>query len=54
MTAVEIKRLRARLQLTQKEFAMRIGVSIRAVKRWEAGESAPLSVFVKKMGEQRG
>ena len=36
-TPLAIKRLRQRLNLTQEEFAERIGVSSRSVAHWEAG-----------------
>ena len=37
----EIGQIRARLDLTQKEFAGRIGVDRVSVSRWETGERAP-------------
>lgn len=37
----EIKRIRQRLFLTQKEFADVIGVAFSTVNRWESGRSKP-------------
>lgn len=41
MTAEEIKSLRDRLGLTQKELAEAIGVTITTVSRWEMGIARP-------------
>jgi DNA-binding transcriptional regulator YiaG len=37
MTGGEVKAARRRLQLTQREFASRVGVARNTVVRWEAG-----------------
>jgi DNA-binding transcriptional regulator YiaG len=37
----EIRALRVSLQLTQIEFAERVGVSERTVQGWELGETTP-------------
>ena len=37
----DIRALRKRLGLSQREFAKRLGVSTRSVKRWERGQSKP-------------
>ncbi|MDU5246228.1 helix-turn-helix domain-containing protein [Veillonella sp.] len=37
----EIKRIRQRLFLTQKEFADILGVAFSTVNRWESGRSKP-------------
>ena len=37
----EIKRIRQRLFLTQKEFADVLGVAFSTVNRWESGRSKP-------------
>ncbi len=42
----EIKSARARLELTQIDFAERLNVSERTVKRWEAGEYQPHSLHL--------
>jgi len=36
-----VLRLRARLDLTQEEFAARVGVSFATVNRWEGGHTSP-------------
>jgi DNA-binding transcriptional regulator YiaG len=41
MTAAEVRRIRADLGLTQKEFAARVRVQVLQVKRWEAGRARP-------------
>lgn len=37
----EIKRVRAKLNLSQAEFAMMIGVSLRTLQNWEQGRRNP-------------
>lgn len=41
MTPDEIKDIRARLRLTQEQFAARIGVSVATIRAWEAGNARP-------------
>jgi DNA-binding transcriptional regulator YiaG len=53
MNAEYIQRLRSRLGLSQEQFAKRLNVSVRTIKRWEANESAPHPVFIKAMQELR-
>ena len=36
-----IKKLRTQLELTQEQFAARVGVTFSTVNRWEAGRSRP-------------
>ncbi|OEU63325.1 MAG: hypothetical protein BBJ57_05560 [Desulfobacterales bacterium PC51MH44] len=36
-----IKRLRIQLDLTQEQFAAKVGVTFSTVNRWEAGRSRP-------------
>ena len=36
-----LRRLRSVFKLSQEKFAVLVGVSVRTVARWEAGESAP-------------
>lgn len=38
-----VRRVRARLDLTQRQFAELLGVSVPAVQRWEAGREIPTS-----------
>lgn len=53
MSADQIQRIRALLGLTQADFAKRLNVSLRTVKRWESQESSPHPVFIKAMQELR-
>jgi DNA-binding transcriptional regulator YiaG len=39
--AVDVKRLRERLRLTQEQFALRFGLDIDAVRNWEYGRRDP-------------
>ncbi len=41
MQVDSLKRLRSVFKLSQEGFARLVGVSVRTVARWEAGESAP-------------
>ena len=38
---VEVKTLRKKLGLTQEAFAIRLGVSVMTVRRWEGGKTKP-------------
>lgn len=44
-----IKALRARLVLTQEQFAHKLGVTMGAVVRWETGRSAPSPLACKML-----
>jgi DNA-binding transcriptional regulator YiaG len=39
--ATRIRQLRQRLDMTQQQFAVRLGIAINTVSRWEAGVRAP-------------
>ena len=41
--------IRVALDLSQEELAMQLAVDRRTVARWEAGESAPHEVYIRKM-----
>ena len=41
MNAEEVKALRQRLGLTQREFALKIGTTIASVSMWERGQVKP-------------
>ncbi len=41
MLTERIKRLRAKLGISQEELARRLGVSYRTILRWEQGETEP-------------
>lgn len=49
MPATEIRAIRDRLNLTQAEFADRLGVSQATVSLWEAGERRPTGSAVRLM-----
>jgi putative transcriptional regulator len=40
-TPVEVRDLRRRAQLTQQEFAARLGVPVETIRNWEQGKRAP-------------
>ena len=49
MKAEEIKLLRHRLRLSQKELARQLGVTLATVGRWECGLREPSSLAVRAM-----
>jgi len=49
MKGKEIQKLRAKLGLTQKEFAMRLKVDAITVSRWERGEQRPSAVALRQL-----
>jgi len=44
-----IKRLRIQLDLTQEQFAARVGVTFSTVNRWEAGRSQPSPLALREI-----
>lgn len=46
-----IKELRQRLNLTQEQFAQRVGVTYSTVNHWENGKRVPLPFLVKRLME---
>ena len=38
---MDIKKVRARLRVSQREFALMIGVSVRTLQNWEQGRRQP-------------
>ncbi|MFH1699224.1 MAG: helix-turn-helix transcriptional regulator [Candidatus Zixiibacteriota bacterium] len=44
-----IKRLRIQLDLTQEQFAAKIGVTFSTVNRWEAGRSQPSPLALREI-----
>jgi len=46
-----IKALRRRLDLTQEQFAQRVGVTYGTVNNWENGKRTPLPFLVKRLLE---
>ena len=57
MKSEQIRKIRKRLGLSQKEFAKRIGAGHRTVAGWEIGESVPLPLFqrqIRELAKQKG
>ncbi len=48
-TAVLVRETRKRLNLTQLQFAKRLGVSFQSVNRWERGKTKPLPIILKQI-----
>lgn len=46
-----IKDLRAKLGLTQEQFAAKIGVTFSTVNRWENGRGTPSPLAMRRIGE---
>jgi len=51
MEGIKVKRIRQSLQLTQEEFAHRLGVTLCTVNRWENNKTMP-SRLAKKQIQQ--
>ena len=49
----EIRELRKRLGLTQRELAERLDVHKQSVCNWETGRHPPLRIFMRKLEELR-
>jgi len=49
MIAKEIKSLRKKLGLTQKEFAARVNVDAITVSRWERGQQHPSNLALRQL-----
>lgn len=57
MTGKEIKATRAKLGLTQVEFAVLVGVRGETIHRWEAGKYKPHAIFtrrIRELGKRKG
>ena len=48
-----IKSLRRRLELTQEQFAQRVGVTYGTVNNWENGKRTPLPFLLRRLLEMR-
>ncbi len=48
-----IKELRERLDLTQEQFAQKVGVTYSTVNHWENGKRVPLPFLVKRLLEMK-
>lgn len=43
MNSLKIKKIRKKFGLTQSDFAKKLGINIRTVQKWEAGDTIPES-----------
>lgn len=48
-----VKELRSRLDLTQEQFAQKVGVTYSTVNHWENGKRVPLPFLVKRLLEMK-
>lgn len=48
-----IRELRQRLDLTQEQFAQRVGVTYSTVNHWENGKRVPLPFLVRRLLEMK-
>ena len=48
-----IRELRQRLDLTQEQFAQKVGVTYSTVNHWENGKRTPLPFLVKRLLEMK-
>ncbi len=46
---MDVRALREKLGMTQKELAAKIGASLPSLNRWENGKSEPMPVFRRAM-----
>lgn len=53
MNSTEIRRLRYALDLTQKQFAEKIGVTHLSISRWERSETVPTQLAMYKLLEMK-
>ena len=51
--SVLIKTLRQRLELTQEQFAAKVGVTYGTVNNWENGKRMPLPFLLRRLIEMR-
>jgi len=49
MNPPQIKELRLKLDLSQEQFAAKLGVSATTLSRWERGTHKPLPTFERKL-----
>jgi DNA-binding transcriptional regulator YiaG len=59
--SIDIKAIRAELELTQEDLARRLGLSLSTVSKWEQGVTSPsrlarekLEKILKKGGKRKG
>ncbi len=48
-----VRELRRRLQLTQEQFAHRVGVTYSTVNHWENGKRVPLPFLLRRLVEMK-
>lgn len=48
-----VKQLRRRLDLTQEEFAQKVGVTFGSVNRWENGKRTPQPFLIRRLLEMK-
>lgn len=48
-----IRKLRAKLELTQEQFAAKVGVTWSTVNRWENGRGKPSPLALRRIKEMR-
>jgi transcriptional regulator with XRE-family HTH domain len=48
-----VRELRQRLDLTQEQFAQRVGVTYSTVNHWENGKRVPLPFLMKRLVEMK-
>jgi len=46
---MDIKKIRKKLNLTQEQFAKKIGVAFETVNRWERGRTGPSPLAIKEI-----
>ena len=51
ITAEQVQQIRNNLQLTQEEFAHKIGVAHSTIHRWERGKSMPSRLALNRINE---
>lgn len=49
--ARKIRELRSKLELTQEQFAAKVGVTFSTVNRWESGKSKPSPLAMRSFEE---
>ncbi len=54
VTPKMVKAIRTELELTQEEFAQRIGSSLGSVSRWENGKNKPGKMASKLLAKEAG
>lgn len=53
MTSKEIKELRAKVKMTQKDFAIKLKVDVRTVQNYERGKTKPSKAVIRRLERLR-